>query len=261
LQGKANEFSVNQNNPFNNLPFSILSKNEEQNYIYSFSLEEFDKLIPVSQRSRINEEWNQWYTDTTRFNGTSISYVYNDSKRYAIVGYSFYVFAGLIGSSPWIAVKGAVLVFDNLGNCIYKNNSLDTDINNAVITEDGKFISLNYGAVDESGILIKDGYRIINISKREIVFERNYDDLAGSVVRNNLIINAHDIHQAACDSTTFEVFDGSRNNLYINTYSFKELKNFKGITTKGFEFLNNNETIVDLFTDKFQILPLNESGN
>jgi hypothetical protein len=251
-----NEFNIIKNNPFNNLPFSIISKNGDQNNIYSFSNEDFEKLIPVSQRSIINKERNQLYTNDTIFSGTSYTYVYRGSTRYTIVGYSFYVFAGLMEYSPWVAVKGAVFAFDSLRSCIYNNNSLDININNAVITEDGKFMALNYGVEDEFGTLIKNGYRIININTREIVIERNYDDLSGSVVRNNLIIHAHDIHHTTSDSTTFEVFDGSRNTLYINTYSFKELKNLKGITTIGFEFLNDNKTIVGLFTSKFQALPI-----
>jgi hypothetical protein len=261
IHGKTKEFSVIQNNPFNNLPFSIISKNGDQNNIYSFSIEDFEKLIPVSQRSRINKERNQLYKYDTVFNGMSYTYVYRESKKYTIVGYSFYIYNGLINSSYLVAVKGVLCAFDSLGNCIYDNNCLDVNIYKAKITEDGRFISLNYGVEDEYGIIIKKGYRIINISTKEIVLERNFDLLAGPVVVNNLIINAHDILDTTCAGATFEVFDGSRNTLYINMYSFKELKNFKGITTKGFEFLNNNETIVDLFTDKFQILPLNESGN
>jgi hypothetical protein len=247
ISGQIKTYDIIKGNPYNHLKCKKTGKNELGNYTYELSLEDLNKLIPESYRALYNSDRRLLPEDLCKFYSNSTYYVFMETVGFSVICYCFFV-----GLPEPVAAVSSIKVFNNCGNCIFENN-IKINVNQVVITNNGKYLSISYGGcLDEDGGLMPNGYQIINVKTKNIVIEKQRPSLGGSIVVGNLIIYGYDEYKEDHLFTVFEVFDSERMCLYSKKYSMEEWSNFEKYTDKGIQFLSkDNKSTFDSFEEKF----------
>lgn len=249
ISGNKTSFNISKDNPFNNLDYKKIEKSKQDNIVYELSTKDVNKLIPISYRSNYSADRRFQPIDSKKYFGTSNSTLYDKSKLYSAIGYSFFIYDA---SNYVIGVLGSIIAFNSKGQKIYENRMMNTNITRIGVTENGKYLSYLYGDIDEDGTILPSGYCIIDIKTKKPVIDKKHENIVGPSIVNNLIIIGFDsiFDRSKC---TYNIFDLDKNCIYSKEYYSEELLNLLKITDSGFLITRkDNSTILDAYIEKFK---------
>lgn len=249
ISGHVKSFDIVKGNPFNNLRFKIIGKNEMGNFIFELSSDDVLNLIPSSYREGYMIDRRNLPAGNFKYSGTTYPSIYKDAKRFLVIGYTFLV--RIEGYA--VGTLSSILVFNNFGIRIYQENMINVDVGEVVVTDDGRYLCFDYGGeTDEDGSLFHKGYRIIEIKTKKIIVDQQHDNLGSPAIAKNLIITSYDTNedQRKC---IFTIYCPNQKCLYTKGYTLNEMATFTKITQEGIQFYDKDKNITtDLFEGKFK---------
>ena len=165
-------FDISQNNPYGNLPFPFVVKNKEKVYDLSKLPKESYNLF-LSDKYVSNEDIKSDSVLVDKIlNWAELSYE-NATENFIVVSYNL---AAYKNNFP-VSFKSSLNILDNKGNSVKSLKNLNTETRFPVITQNGKFLLLNYGGELDcsNNELLPRTFKIIDIDSGETIHEETYD--------------------------------------------------------------------------------------
>jgi hypothetical protein len=256
LSGQSIEFNVIDNNPFNHLDFPVDETDEYGNKIYTLTSKNVAQLIPDSSRGRFSEDRRTLSKSISIYGASSLSRVVTETPGYIIVYYNLAVYTKIDNGSTLQGVMGAITVLDSNGKSKFSDLQIDVGIGDAAVTSNGKWLSYSFGDMDEAGVLVPGGYRIIDIETGRIIFDKSHESLLGVTGAGNVTFVGYKLPEV--DSTVFEVFFPQEMCLIKKKFSNFRMIDLIKITDEGFIIKKEDNQIV---LETFEKQPNKETIN
>ncbi|MCF6318628.1 MAG: hypothetical protein L3J83_04990 [Proteobacteria bacterium] len=223
-------FNLKENNPYKGLPFPIV-----KDVFLTFDLSGV-KLNEIKLGKGKLHTLKGLPDDFELKNGgaTSFSGVYERNPDYTIVAYYFN--AGI--AEEVVAYSTIIYVFNKKGEIIKEIVDLEAPLGDQVITKNGKYLAIGYGATTDANfkILSNDGCLIYNLTNENVIDQKAPEGYSWSspMVYGDLVVIVH-------ESTTkryYFVFDFNKNKRFSKVYDKSKLNKgqLKEIIEEGFVF-------------------------
>lgn len=167
-------FDLIKENPYNVLSYSKTSTNNLGNYVYKLTKADVEALLTRENTDAYLKSRQHPDLFKTAYIGTSYYSLFYKSKSYISIGYAFYV---TDSSGRYICALSTILVYNNKGVIVYKNDKINVNLDQTIITDNGKYVAFNYGLQDDYGTFINDGFRVYCVTDNHLIFERQYRNI------------------------------------------------------------------------------------
>jgi len=178
---------IREQNPFSDIG---LKTSGRYNDVFTFEKKRLGMVFPYFNFG----PWilaNQ-FSDTIEINQVIVNFNYGDSNngQYAAVSYSLW--------NDYVGIcRTSFVVYDSTGAELNRL-SVDVNVNQISITDDGKYLILSYGAYEEDEIALNKGITILNIHENSLVVNNEIENLAGvSTYKNFIISGTHNYYNNA----------------------------------------------------------------
>lgn len=241
-------FDIIKENPYNVLSYSKVSTNNLGNYVYKLTKTDVESLLTKENTDAYSKSKQHPELSKTAYIGTSSFSVFKKAKNFVSIGYTFYA---VDSSGIYLCALSNIFVLDANGRITYKNNHINVNVDQTVITENGKYVAFNYGVQDDNETFINDGFRIYRVADNHLILEKQIRNIEYPSVRKNVIIFG-----SSCPSEdskiAFYVFDTDTGMFYSRFFTKDELSELKETTDKGFKFSKKGVLRIDYFENDFK---------
>ena len=229
----VNSFEIQRNNPFNHKDYPLISKEQYINYSAAGVGIDYEKEPLYDFKKDVNE----YYTNTN---------IWINENGYSVINYNLQPIdkqGRLIG---WLC---DLILLNPKGERISEFENIQLDINNALITSDGKYLSIRYGGNDTENYkrLRNDGIRIYNIANDKIIYENKLPKAKSysgpSEIDTSFItfgITDHELYDRD-DSNYYhkEFYDIQNRVKYYRDYHRNEMTRLRGVTREGQKIIDD----------------------
>jgi len=178
---------IREQNPFSDIGLKISGR---YNDVFTFGKKRLGMVFPYFNFGpwiRANQ-----FSDSIEINQVIVNYNYGDSNngQYAAVSYSLW--------SDYVGIcRTLFVVYDSIGAELNRL-SVDVNVNQISITDDGRYLILSYGAYEEDEIALNKGIIILSIHENSLVVNKEIENLAGvSTFKNFIISGTHNYYSNA----------------------------------------------------------------
>ena len=227
---KIKTFDLKANNPYQSLRFPLKKTREVNPTTYDLSRVNKDQLIkefiPHTKLSKGEK-------DAIHFTSASSNMSTYEGKQYAAIAYQLNVY-GEEGDA--LAMRGTALVLNQKGETIFKLPDNHLGCSGPVVTEDGKYLAFQYGAMNvESSVTYTEspGFQIYEMATGTLLL--NVDSTSSSPlgVEGNKII---ELFQLRGRKFAYHVYDPDVRVVYKKAYTFEEYSLLKRVEKNGLVF-------------------------
>jgi len=223
-------FDIRKKNPFNHLKYKKTGLNFQGNNNYVLSKSELERLLPMDYSNAYDETKKKINLNSNSYKATSTYSIYKESNEFVSIGFTLHI-ADSMGI--WIAALGGIMIVNKHGHITYIRSNFNINIGKSVVTENGKYFAYTYGYIGEDGVYIKDGFRVYDAEKNQLITERRGENLGVPCTSDNCII-VRDLLPGK--SLLYYVFDSERQILYSKEYDAEDRPLLDSITPKAFIF-------------------------
>lgn len=227
---KIKTFDLKTNNPYQSLRFPLKNSKEVNSATYNLSRVNKDQLI---KEFIPHIKLSKGEKDYIHFTSTSSDVSTYTGKQYAAIAYQLNVY-GEEGDA--LAMRGTVLVLNQKGDVIFKLPDNHLGCSGPVVTEDGKYLAFQYGAMNvESSVTYTEspGFRIYEVATGKLILNVDSTSSSPLTVEGNKII---ELFQLAWPDYAYHVYDPDTRVLYKKAYTFEEYRLLKRKEQNGLVF-------------------------
>lgn len=132
--------------------------------------------------------------------------------------------------------ESTLIVYDESGNEIFKKRIEADNAGEPLMASNGKYVAVAFGGVVYDDVTLKVGFTIYNVETKSEVFHISTNDLSGAWVAKDVFVFA--VPEGGSDrTTTYFVFDTTRETLYKKSYPIKIYRGIKRFENLGVIFL------------------------
>jgi hypothetical protein len=233
-------FNIDEKNPYM-LEYSKYTKGEPKNYFYFPEKISIDKFISPDKRAIYERNVSNAIVDRAY----TTSYYYNNDY-WALAAYTL----ALMGDDILLGCKSHIDIYDRNGNKTAQIIDDVLNVNNATITNDGKYVCYTYGDNDEYGNLVLNGYKIYDVNSNAVlneeIFPVNYYNFSTSIQAKRLFVQMLKEGLIQC----YIVFDFNKKVKYTYDYFPDKDKLLKTVEEYGLVFQDRNGIVSTVYYDK-----------
>lgn len=159
-----------------------------------------------------------------------------------------------------IGTSSTIILFDKYGNEYFSEELNKLNVNDFIITDDGRYLGLTYGieAGPDGGILVPYGYKIIDTEKKITIIDRRFNNKESFTRRITFISTSNDFILFpinAIGSQGYEIFNCMDETLYKSDFIDYNIKVLHSINTDSVIFQNSDKSLqFEPFSEIFKIV-------
>ena len=226
-----------------------LGKTDEGFNIYKLTIDDVNSLIPAEYRKQYYEDYRELPTGIDTVEAYSTLNCNDTSETDIVLCFTF-----SIDSYEAPGAIGSIIVLDKMGRMISKINNINTGVYDPAISDNGKYLTVNYGFSIEGDEFMPSGFRVYEVSTGKIIVDRKPEGSLGiPFVVGDLIINGTSYFDDETRISRYYVFDTEKKTLFSRSYDSGRLQFIKEITKDGIIFKEpGSSQTIDYFESNFQ---------
>jgi len=227
---KIKTFDLETNNPYRSLRFPLKNSKEVNSATYNLSKVNKDQLI---KEFIPHIKLSKGEKDHIHFTSASPNVSTYTGEKYAAIAYQLNVY-GEEGDA--LAMRGTALVLNQKGETIFKLPDNHLGCAGPVVTEDGKYLAFQYGAMNvESSVAYTEspGLQIYEIATGRLILNVDSSSSSPLGVEGNKII---ELFLLGWPDYMYQVYDPDTRLVYKKHYTSKEYSLLKRKEKNGLVF-------------------------
>ncbi|HAF27645.1 MAG TPA: hypothetical protein DCG75_01235 [Bacteroidales bacterium] len=235
---KIKSIDLTENNPYyKKLKLDNTVKTEQSSNLYNVNEASLNSIILPADRKHYHRTIKE---KDIKINQAMIEeIVYHKLKNKVAVGYTL----GLAHDFYMAGVSSEIYIYDYQGNKVNSIINIDVNINRFILTNEGNYLCFSYGVEDESGIMLKDGFRIYDLKQNKLIVDNKIETTINTIglyspVDDLLIVTLNEFRKQ-----TAIVYDFEKNNIYTRIFSKDEFLKIKSKGKDGYKMVDENGKI------------------
>jgi len=236
---------ISINNPYTSLNYKKATEyNYQGNPVYIVDNKPLKIVMPKLDLKHYMDSIGEWKITSLSTFQNIISF-----NNYAIEIFEQRAFSDNYN----VACMSTINIYDIVGSLIAHISDIETNVLDIEITENGKYLSLNYGIDNEDyGHILKTGVFVYNTTNNRIIFD-DYNGAPGMLCKHNLVIIGKILNHSSVGQEIYqliEVHDFEKNLTYSRGFTRSELEKIIDISNEGYILKNPDGTVTTLYFEK-----------
>ena len=246
----AKTLDIVKENPFNYLPYAKQEARDRMGnskyYVKNRFLGEF---LTANDLSHYREDFKINAKTPVGSLASSAAVWISETGKYHVIAYELILNEGLAGAVT------SFIVIDTLGNEVNQLMNIGINANEVVITNDDRYLGFGFGWRDsEEGNVVKDGFRIYDLQKKEKIIEVEEANMGAPFVKHNLMIFGYTSYPNSERRKNNIIYNFDKNKKYSRIFTPLEEGQVIDISTEGYVLKRPGNDIKTLyFTKDFKV--------